>query len=847
MRNANASNEVQRTDDVSISQARARVAAAPDGTARLRYSQGVRPSSRPPLLPVLIGVCAIGFGLINGLVFSISSVALLLGRPAEGPPVTIVEAMLALTDLFCLLQIPAGVGILLHRSWGRQLAEATALGALISGGVGMLPMFLSPSPDVVAVICLWGFLTGLVWAVVLKVAFRFRSMRDAFGGQPLEPPAKVLITCPNCGKSGSLKSQLPPGAKVRCKGCNRNFEPTIDMQVTECWELNVGPCEDLIPPVLPTAPRQVQPASVPPTKSSNPADLSNAILNSAKELGGRARAYARSDEAKELADRALGKVKQASSCAKEHATDLTRRARDAAVATMPFWQRLFREIREIVGATARQTARLIGYGYGIARTHVLIRKARSAQLALGNRMYEAGVGDEAIRGQIASLDDRIASVELGKGSTEQMEAEKKGLMIRLAADALAQDVAPMGAADEHGSAVSARNVVEAHRSRLVSARAGLAPQDTTSWRRIGLGYGVVMLALAFATTLFLRSANKPSEVSRPFRTDTTPTFVADADDHLEGVIQKKVHPGEALSNGIDQGVGGGVTPTTTTTTGTENRTGSTTAAAQSNRGNALLNSGDLPGAIAAYREAIRLQPDLAEAHSNLGIALYNSGDVTGAIAAYREAIRLRPYDAATQSILGIALSHSGDLPGAIAAYHEAIRLQPDDAVAQCLLGRALSRSGDLPGAIAAYREAIRLQPDDAGAHSLLGSALLGSGDLPGAIAACREAIRLRPDRAESHHDLGAVLMDSGDVTGAIAEFREAIRLRPDDARAHCFLGLGLGSRGEYAESLAELRTGHELGSKRPDWRYPSADWVRQAEQMLARAGRMPTVPKVGMR
>ena len=31
------------------------------------------------------------------------------------------------------------------------------------------------------------------------------------------------ITCPNCGKSGSLKSRLPPGAKVPCTRCNFVF------------------------------------------------------------------------------------------------------------------------------------------------------------------------------------------------------------------------------------------------------------------------------------------------------------------------------------------------------------------------------------------------------------------------------------------------------------------------------------------------------------------------------------------------------------------------------------------------------------------------------------------------
>jgi hypothetical protein len=187
---------------------------------------------------------------------------------------------------------------------------------------------------------------------------------------------------------------------------------------------------------------------------------------------------------------------------------------------------------------------LFGYGYGIAQARVLLRKARGAQLALGNRMYKAGVGDEAIRRQIASLDDRIASVALGKGSTKQMEAEKKGLMLRLAADALAHDVAPSGAAAEHSDVMAARDAVEAHQSLMESTRAGLAPQDTITWRRIGLGYGVMMLAQIFATALFLRSANTPGDVSRPFMTDTTPTLVADAEDHPKGVFLKAA---EALS------------------------------------------------------------------------------------------------------------------------------------------------------------------------------------------------------------------------------------------------------------------------------------------------------------
>ena len=65
------------------------------------------------------------------------------------------------------------------------------------------------------------------------------------------------------------------------------------------------------------------------------------------------------------------------------------------------------------------------------------------------------------------------------------------------------------------------------------------------------------------------------------------------------------------------------------------------ADAHFNRGNALQEQGKLEEAIAAYRAAIRLQPDYADAHDNLGIALEDRGKLEEAVAAFREAIRLR--------------------------------------------------------------------------------------------------------------------------------------------------------------------------------------------------------------
>src|SRR5262249_15499265 len=73
----------------------------------------------------------------------------------------------------------------------------------------------------------------------------------------------------------------------------------------------------------------------------------------------------------------------------------------------------------------------------------------------------------------------------------------------------------------------------------------------------------------------------------------------------------------------------------------------------------------------------------------------------------------------------------------------------------------------------------------------------------------------------------------------IAEYREAIRLKNDHAEAHCNLGHALAEQGRFAESLAALRRGHELGTKRPGWPYPSAGWVRQAPEEAALERKVP--------
>jgi tetratricopeptide (TPR) repeat protein len=153
----------------------------------------------------------------------------------------------------------------------------------------------------------------------------------------------------------------------------------------------------------------------------------------------------------------------------------------------------------------------------------------------------------------------------------------------------------------------------------------------------------------------------------------------------------------------------------------------------------------------------------------------------------------------------------------------------------------MSEKGLLGEAIAEYQQAVRLNRDLPAAHCKLGMALERKGVLDEAVAAYREAIRVKPDSADGYYNLGIVLSRKGMCDEAVAAYRKAIRFNPEMPEAHCNLGRDLCRLGRYAEAVPALKRGHELGCRKPNWRYPSAEWVREAELLLDLDARLPDI------
>ncbi len=198
-----------------------------------------------------------------------------------------------------------------------------------------------------------------------------------------------------------------------------------------------------------------------------------------------------------------------------------------------------------------------------------------------------------------------------------------------------------------------------------------------------------------------------------------------------------------------------------------------------NIGFAKSEKGDHRGAIVAYTEAIRLNPNYADAYYNRGVVRNKSGDKQGAITDYNQAIGINPNHALAYNNRGFARSALGDKQGAITDYNQAIRINPNHALAYNNRGFARSELGDKQGAITDYNQAILLNPNLALAYNNRGVFRSESGDKQGAITDYNQAIQINPNFALAYHNRGNARYELGDKQGAINDYNQAIRINPN--------------------------------------------------------------------
>ncbi|HEX8738204.1 MAG TPA: tetratricopeptide repeat protein [Pyrinomonadaceae bacterium] len=230
-------------------------------------------------------------------------------------------------------------------------------------------------------------------------------------------------------------------------------------------------------------------------------------------------------------------------------------------------------------------------------------------------------------------------------------------------------------------------------------------------------------------------------------------------------------------------------------------------------------------AIAAYNQALQVNPELIQAHNSKGNVLQSRGDLEDNLSKNDDAL-----ESYTQSI---------------ASYDKVLQIDPDNVKAYSNKGGVLQSRGDLEFKLTRYKEAFQsyqaavesydkaLQSDsrNVAAHNNKGLVLQSRGDLEfklthydaalesytQSIASYDKALQLAPKAPEAHNNKGLVLKSRGDLESklichndafqsyqaAVESYDEALRLAPNDPEVHNNKGRVLKSRGLLRISLGE--------------------------------------------
>jgi tetratricopeptide (TPR) repeat protein len=140
--------------------------------------------------------------------------------------------------------------------------------------------------------------------------------------------------------------------------------------------------------------------------------------------------------------------------------------------------------------------------------------------------------------------------------------------------------------------------------------------------------------------------------------------------------------------------------------------GCRTAVTPFDQGMALYEKGAWAAAVAAFDEAIKIDPLSESAYTNRGAARLHLGDAHGAVEDFTRALELKP---SHPDVLffnrGNAHALAGNTVGAISDFTRAVEIRPDFARAFFNRGLVRARTGDLEGARVDWRQAIAIEPD----------------------------------------------------------------------------------------------------------------------------------------
>ena len=217
-------------------------------------------------------------------------------------------------------------------------------------------------------------------------------------------------------------------------------------------------------------------------------------------------------------------------------------------------------------------------------------------------------------------------------------------------------------------------------------------------------------------------------------------------------------------------------------------------------------------ALEYAKHSVKLAPQMAWTHNELGLALGRLGRFNEALAAYREAVRLDQANAVYLSNLAETLFLTSQPKEAEAAARRAVELDPKQPGILKSAASVLAVLGLNNDAVSLLNQAVKLAPKDANAHFLRAGCLMQTGPAgwDAAIESINAAIDLLPNEPLSHSRKGFLLSYQGDNAAAESEFKTAIDIPNAPAVIHTDYAQFLAKEKRYSEALGQAKIAVQL-------------------------------------
>ena len=261
---------------------------------------------------------------------------------------------------------------------------------------------------------------------------------------------------------------------------------------------------------------------------------------------------------------------------------------------------------------------------------------------------------------------------------------------------------------------------------------------------------------------------------------------------------------------------------------------------------------DFVKAITAFQTAIAKAPKDAKNHYYLGLAYLAQHKEPEALAAFEQALALQPHALEPLTQIVALLHNQGALDKAIQRVHTQLQASPQNALMYTLLGQLYSRQHNDTEAEAAFKKALELDEGTVRAHLDLASLYVRKKAYDQAIALYEDLLKRNPKLVPGYTSAGMIYDAKGDRQKANEYYQKALKIDPKFVPALNNLAWNYAEYGSnLTTALAYAKTAQEADPHNPEvadtlgWIYfRTQNYTKAVDLLKESAEKIPDNPVV---